>query len=281
MSPQSVTIALGEYDTGWHSPEASLAAATRVATHAAAFGARLVVLPEMATTGFTMETDRAVPLESRDVSLLRAIASRLGIWVVAGVALRETDADGAACAHNAALAIDPNGEIVAIHRKQRMFAFAGEEASYRAGRESTIVTIEGVRFGLFICYELRFAELFADVAADVSGMIVIANWPAPRRAHWDALLRARAIENQCAVVGVNRTGTAGGLTYDGGSVAFDAWGDRIDPATPAGLRIVTIDAAKVAAVRERFPFLRDRRLPEDHGGVGDMALRAFVAADRI
>jgi len=265
MSPRTLTVALGEYDTGWHSSESSLASATRVATHAAAFGARLVVLPEMTTTGFTMDTDRAVTLESRDVSLLRAIASRLGIWLVAGVALRETDADGAPCAHNAALAIDPGGEIAAIHRKQRMFAFAGEDASYRAGTESTVVTIDGVPFGLFVCYELRFPELFAEVAADASGMIVIANWPASRRSHWDALLRARAIENQCAVVGVNRIGIGGGLTYDGGSAAFDAWGDRIDPATPAGLRIVTIDPGKTAAVRERFPFLRDRRLPETHG----------------
>ena len=264
MSPRTLTVALGEYDTGWHSPESSLASATRVATHAAAFGARLVVLPEMATTGFTMDTERAVTLESRDVSLLRAIASRLGIWLVAGVALREADSDGTSCVHNAALAIDPDGEIAGIHRKQRMFAFAGEDASYRAGMESTIVTIDGVPFGLFVCYELRFPELFAEVAADVSGMIVIANWPASRRSHWDALLRARAIENQCMVVGVNRTGIAGGLTYDGGSAAFDAWGDRIDPATPVGLRIVTIDPGKTAAVRERFPFLRDRRLPVTH-----------------
>jgi predicted amidohydrolase len=202
------------------------------------------------------------------VSLLRALASRLGIWLVAGVALREAGA-----VYNAALAIDPDGEIVGIHRKQRMFAFAGEDASYRAGAESTIVSIDGVRFGLFVCYELRFPELFADVAADVSGMIVIANWPASRRGHWDALLRARAIDNQCAVVGVNRTGIAGGLTYDGGSAAFDAWGDRIDPATPAGLRIVTIDPGKTAAVRERFPFLRDRRLPDTHGAaIGEMVL---------
>ena len=268
MTPRTLTVALGEYDTGWHSPESSIASATRLATHAAAFGARLLVLPEMTTTGFTMDTDRAVTLESRDVSLLRALASRLGIWLVAGVALREAGA-----VYNAALAIDPDGEIVGIHRKQRMFAFAGEDASYRAGAESTIVSIDGVRFGLFVCYELRLPELFADVAADVSGMIVIANWPASRRGHWDALLRARAIENQCTVVGVNRTGIAGGLTYDGGSAAFDAWGDRIDPATPAGLRIVTIDPGKTAAVRERFPFLRDRRLPDTHGAaIGEMVL---------
>ena len=273
MKSPTITVALAEYDTGWHSPEASVAAATRVATHASAFGARLVVMPEMATTGFTMDTSRAVTHDSREVTMLRGIASRLGIWLVVGVALRETDADGAPCVHNAALAIDAAGEIVAIHRKQRMFAFAGEDAAYRAGTDSTTVTIDGVRFGLFVCYELRFPELFADVASDVDAMIVIANWPASRRAHWDALLRARAIENQCAMIGVNRTGIAGGLTYDGGSAAFDAWGDRIDPATPGGVRIVTVDAGKVATVRERFPFLRDRRLPEPHAaGLGGLVL---------
>ncbi len=89
-------------------------------------------------------------------------------------------------------------------------------------------------------------------------MVVNANWPAARRAHWDTLLRARAIENQCVVVGVNRTGVAGGQTYDGGSQAFDAWGERLSPSVPSGCSLVTVDAAAVAEVRAKYPFLRDR-----------------------
>ena len=81
-----------------------------------------------------------------------------------------------------------------------------------------------MRVALFICYELRFPEVFAEVAAEVDAMIVIANWPAARQEHWDALLRARAIENQCFVIGVNRIGVADGLTFAGGSVVLRSVG---------------------------------------------------------
>ena len=90
--------------------------------------------------------------------------------------------------------------------------------------------------------------------------MLIANWPAARRAHWDVLARARAIENQCYVVAVNRVGEAGGLVYDGGSAAYDAWGDPAPYVGEAdGLSLVQVDPAAVAAVRARYPFLRDLR----------------------
>jgi predicted amidohydrolase len=257
-APQRLAVALGEYDTGWHDPAASLAAAESVVARAASGGAQLVVLPEMATTGFTMETDRAVPLGSPDVRRLRDLAARHRVWLAAGLALREAAAgggDAGACAVNALLAIDPHGEIAAVHRKRRLFAYGDEHRHYAPGDRATCVTIDGVRTALFICYELRFPELFAAVAGDVDLMIVVANWPASRRAHWDTLLRARAIENQCALVGVNRVGEGGGLAYDGGSIAYGPWGD---PLAPDDAGVVTVDVADVRRVRERYPFLKDR-----------------------
>jgi omega-amidase len=256
----TLRVALGEYDTGWHRPEASLALADSVVRDAAGCGARLVVLPEMATSGFTMDTAHAVTMDSPQVRSLQEIAQRHDVWLVAGVALAEAARGGAAgeCAVNAALVIDPEGRIVAVHRKQRLFAFAGEHEVYTAGESPTTVTIEGVRIGLFICYELRFAEVFAAVAAQCDCMVLIANWPAALRSHWDALVRARAIENQCAFVAVNRTGTGGGITYDGGSVAYDAWGDELPSDEGCGVPVVTVDPAAVAEVRRAYPFLLDR-----------------------
>ncbi|MFY0567625.1 nitrilase-related carbon-nitrogen hydrolase [Archangium lansingense] len=255
-----LSVALGQYDTGWHAPEASLAAAETLITRAAAGGARLVVLPEMATTGFTMDKTQATPLAGPVVSRLGELAARSGVWLVAGVAVREEDgADATApCTVNTAIAFEPTGRVAAMHRKQRLFAYGGEHQHYRAGTTPTRLTIDGVRIALFICYELRFPELFGAVARDVDAMILIANWPAARRAHWDALLRARAIENQSYFVGVNRTGTAGGLTYDGGSAAFSPWGEELAPDTAPGVPLVTLEANKVAEIRERYPFLRDR-----------------------
>lgn len=255
----ALRVALGEYDTGWHSPEASLARAGDIVRDAAACGARVVVLPEMATSGFTMEPGQAVALDAAPVRGLRDIARRHATWVIAGVALAEPGPDARnACVVNAALAIDPAGTIVTVHRKQRLFAFAGEHEVYTPGTSATTLTIDGVRIALLICYELRFAEVFAAVADEVDCMILIANWPAARRPHWDTLLRARAIENQCAVIGVNRTGTGGGIAYDGGSAAWDAWGDPLPAAEGCQVPVVAVDPGAVADIRARYPFLRDR-----------------------
>ena len=252
----SLLVGLGEYDLGWHDPSHSLREAEKLVIRAVAAGARVIALPEMAPTGFTMEAGQAVALDSPTVDSIRAIARRHAVWLVAGVALRE--GEGAGCLTNAALAIAPSGDVVAMHRKQRLFAYGGEHEHYRAGAAPTVLSIEGVRVALFICYELRFPELFGAVARDVDAMIVIANWPAARRAHWDLLLRARAVENQCAVIGVNRTGSGGGLEYDGGSAAWGPWGDPLERVGGGEPRVVRIDTAEVARVRERYPFLRDR-----------------------
>lgn len=250
-----LTVALGEYDTGWHDPKTSIAAASRLVRRVAEVGADLVILPELATTGATTEGDRAVPVDSADVNALRAIAKSHQMWIVAGIALREARG---ACAVNAAIAIDPSGEIAAIHRKRRLFALGGEDRDFTPGTDSTIVDINGVKLGLFICYELRFPELFGPIASQVDAMAVVANWPANRQEHWDALLRARAIENQCFMIGVNRTGHADNLSYIGGSTVFDPWGDRLSPTPVHAIRIATIDSGRVRKLRGEYPFLRDK-----------------------
>lgn len=251
-----LTVALGEYDTGWHDPRTSIESAGRLIRRVAEVGADLVVLPELATTGATTEGGRAVPLDSPDVDAIRAMAKTHEMWVIAGIALREARGGGAV---NAAIAVDPTGEIAAIHRKRRLFALGGEDREFTAGNESTVLDVNGMKLGLFICYELRFPELFSAVARDVDAMVVVANWPANRHEHWDALLRARAIENQCFMIGVNRTGFADGLSYLGGSTVFDPWGDRISPMPVNATRIAAIDAGRVRRLRETHPFLQDRR----------------------
>ncbi|HEX2777979.1 MAG TPA: nitrilase-related carbon-nitrogen hydrolase, partial [Gemmatimonadaceae bacterium] len=114
----------------------------------------------------------------------------------------------------------------------------------------------GVRIAPFVCYDLRFPELFRSVARETDAFVLVANWPASRRAHWDVLTRARAIENLAYMIAVNRVGRAGGLDYDGGSVAYDPWGERLT--TIGDPPIVEIDPSRVAEVRTRYPFLNDR-----------------------
>jgi predicted amidohydrolase len=243
-------IALGEYDTGWHDPVGSLERAAGVVARAANAGARLVVLPEMSATGFTMDVEQADAWDGTHVERLARAAREHSVWVIAGLALREDDR-----AVNVAVALDPRGEVVAAYRKQRLFAFAGEHRSYAPGAAPLTLDVEGVRVSPFVCYDLRFPELFREVAAGTDLFVLIANWPAARRSHWDILVRARAVENLAYMAAVNRTGEGGGLAYDGGSVAYGPWGDALPEAGP---RIVDVDPGEVARVRAQYPFLADR-----------------------
>jgi predicted amidohydrolase len=244
---------MGEFDTGWERPSEALAAAREIVARAAAAGARLVALPEMSTTGFTMSSERfAESVEGPSVNALRDMAAAQGVWIAAGVATREQlSGDATPKGYNSLLVIAPDGEIDAHYRKQRLFACGGEHAAYSPGAEPVISVIDGVRTALFICFDLRFPELFRRVAKESDLMLLVANWPAARQAHWEALLRVRAIENQAYVIGVNRTGDAGGIRYAGGSLAFDPWGDALD----SGTGVVDVNPERVRRVREEWPFL--------------------------
>ena len=264
-------VALGEYDTGWHDPAVSLARAERVVAAAARGGTGLVVLPEMCTTGFTMDSARwAEPLDGASARRLGALAAAHRVWLVAGMAVRDSAVGpGAAGAHNVAALFAPDGSLAAAYRKQQLFGYAGEHEAYAPGDGPVVAQVGEARVALFVCYDLRFPELFRAVASEVDAMIVIANWPAVRRPHWDVLVRARAIENLCYVVAVNRVGEGGGIAYDGGSAAYDPWGEPLVAGTPAGApAIVHVDPARVAATRAKYPFLSDRRGGEVRSVVG-------------
>lgn len=252
----SLHVALGEYDTGWHDPRQSLERAASLAREARLSGAELLVLPEMCTTGFTMDAEQQAEVpDGTSVRTLATIAAEERIWIIAGLAMRRENRFV-----NSALLIAPTGEVTATYNKQRLFGYAAETEIYSAGAEPCIVEIAGLSVALFICFDLRFPELFREVGPDVDACVVIANWPAARQLHWDVLIQARAIENQCYVVAVNRTGEGGGLRYDGGSRIFDPWGERTDAADSNGvLRTGTLKREAVDQVRTNFPFVPDRR----------------------
>ena len=256
VSNSTLRVALAEYDTGWHQPEASLERASVCVHRAASTGARLVVLPEMCTTGFTMEPEKwAEPVGGPSYTRLSKLAAAHDVWLMAGISTRT--AEGFL---NVSAVFNPEGTLAAMYAKQRCFTYAGEDQHYSAGHTPVTIDIDGVRVSPLICYDLRFPELFRAVAPASDLIVVIANWPAVRRPHWDALLPARAIENLAYVVGVNRTGVANGIPYDGGSVAYDPWGvptaQRMAVASPS---VVDISAAHVASIRGKYPFLNDLR----------------------
>lgn len=254
--PALVRVALGEYDTGWHDPLGSVSQAGELARSAKASGCDLLVLPEMCNTGFTMDSaGQAEPADGPSAKALSSIAAQNQIWLVAGMPVSR---DGGFV--NSALTFRPDGSLAAEYEKQNLFGYAAETSHYRAGTKNCVVEIAGIRAAIFICFDLRFPEIFRAAGPDVDAFILIANWPAARQRHWDVLTRARAIENQVFVVAVNRSGSGGGLDYEGGSLVLDPWGERCDTVASDGvLRIAEISSAAVDSIRESFPWVQDRR----------------------
>jgi omega-amidase len=208
-SVDRITVALGEYDIGWHDPVQSLSRAREIARQARAAGADLLVLPEMCTTGFTMEADSFAEAPDGDsIRTLSALAAENRLSVVAGLSMRR---DGRYL--NSALAFAPDGSLVATYDKQRLFGHAKETEIYSGGTRPCVIEIGGLSVALFICFDLRFPELFREVGPDVDAFVLIANWPSARQRHWEILTQARAIENQSYMIAVNRIGEGGGLSH--------------------------------------------------------------------
>ena len=252
-------VAAIQHDIVWEDAAATTAHVTPMIAQAAAGGARLIVLTEMFATGFSMYPERIAEDEGGPVEqFLLARAAEHDAYLIASVAQR--GADGGY--RNNAVVAAPDGSVQR-YAKIHPFGFAREDEHYAPGDRYLTVDIDGLRVSVFVCYDLRFADEFWALALDTDLYVVPANWPEPRREHWRALLRARAIENQAYVVGVNRVGAVKDLQHTGDSAIVDPLGRTLAEASfDETVLTATVDAAEVAAVRARFPFLPDRRDPE-------------------
>jgi len=245
-----------QIDIVWEDRQANFERIAPQIRAAAQAGAQLVVLPEMFACGFSLQAAFAEPPDGPSTQFLRDEARAHGIWLAGSIPERVGDRPT-----NTLVLVAPDG-IVHRYRKIHPFTFAGEHHHYAAGSEFVTVDVYGVRCTLFICYDLRFADEFWATALRTDCYLVVANWPDRRRMHWSTLLRARAIENQAYVVGINRVGQGGGLEYTGDSAIHDPWGETL--ASAAGqptILLANIDPKVVTQARERFPVLPDRRSP--------------------
>jgi predicted amidohydrolase len=228
-------------------------------------GAELVLLTETFSTGFSMTPGIGEPEGGPSSQFLAGQAAQHGVWVggtcpeiedgVGGAGGGDTDLP-----YNSFVLAGPDG-TVHRYRKLHPFTHAGEHERFRAGEKPTTLEIGGLRVTPFVCYDLRFANVFWDAAPHTDVYLVPANWPSPRRNHWQTLLQARAIENQAYVVGCNRVGTAGdGTEHVGDSRIVSPMGELL--ATAAGIETIVladVDPAEVTATRDRLRFLPDRR----------------------
>jgi len=252
-----VKVAAIQHDIVWEDPKANFDHLAPMIATAAEAGARLVALTEMFSTGFSMRAKQiAEPVGGPSTQFLVEQAHFHDVWVCGSIPeLR----DGSARPFNQLVLAEPDGTV---HRyaKVHPFSYGREHEHYASGAGYLTVDIDGIRVTPLVCYDLRFAYAFWDVAAGTDCYVVVANWPAVRRAHWQVLLRARAIENQAYVVGSNRVGHGGKLDYAGDSRIIDPLGEVVANAGEIETVLVAdVDPQVVAETRANFPFLADRR----------------------
>ena len=248
-----------QMNLAWEDPQENFRRAREMAGRAVAAGEgslRLLVLPETFATGFSMNAQAMAAFASETRSFLAGLATDHGLHVMGGYAEPADPRPANACSIFA-----PGGEEILHYRKTHPFAMAGEADNYMAGESVETARVEDVSVTALICYDLRFPEPFRPAAPFTDLYCVIANWPSMRREAWTALLRARAIENQAYVLGVNRVGDGDGKPHTGDSALFDPMGVEVAAAIPnePGMVLADVDPERVADVRKRLPFLTDRR----------------------
>lgn len=255
---KSMKIALVQLDIEWESKRTNIERAGQFVEKAAYEGCDIAVFPEMFSTGFSMNT--SVIAEDEDgetAAILSTMAKRHEINIIAGYAVKGIDGCNG---NNIAVVYNRKGELIAKYVKMHSFSYANEDQHYVAGNSTVIFDIEGMSSGIFICYDLRFPEVFRSIAKEVQAIFVIASWPSSRKEHWEALLKARSIENQCYIIGVNRTGEdANGIYYSGDSRIYDPSGRELCNGSADEFITCTINPGEVAVTRAKFPFLKDMR----------------------
>lgn len=218
------------------------------------FETDLVILPEMFTTGFTMHPKSvAENMNGETIQLLQNLASKNQLAITGSLVIEE-DRNY----YNRMVFVFPNGNVE-YYDKRHLFTLAGEHLVYNPGSSKTIVTYKGWKICLQICYDLRF-PVFARNVESYDLLIYVANWPKPRINAWDILLKARAVENLCYVIGVNRIGEDDNLLhYVGHSQVVDELGNFIiEPSENEGIFTTKLDKNKMLETRSKLNFLNDQ-----------------------
>ncbi len=259
-----MSISIAQIDVTTSQPEENLRKGESFIAEAARRGSNVICLPEMWTTGFNWANNQQIAHEHQDViSRIGEMARKYGIWINGSVlALNETGK-----VSNTSILFDDQGRHAGLYRKTHLFTLLHEDEHMAPGESLTIVDTPWGKAGLAICYDIRFPELFRTYALKgVKFVFLPMAFPYPRLEHWKILVRARAIENQMFMIGVNQVGredfgTDGWVTYFGDSVIIDPWGQTVVEAGEADemLLTATIDTDRVDEIRAAMTVLHDRR----------------------
>lgn len=250
-------IALAQLDMDFENKVFAKKRCTEMMQQAKAQHADLIVFPEMTLTGFTMQPQiyGEQKQDSETVMYFQNAAKEYHMGIVFGVIFLE---DGKAKNHS--IVLDKQGQILADYAKIHPFSYGAEAKYYVGGHEIAYCEMEGMTISPFVCYDLRFPEIFQVASKKSHCMTVIANWPKQRIAHWKILLQARAIETQSFIVGVNRSGKDATLEYSGDSMLISPTGEILAHLTEQNdLQVVEMDIEQAEQYRQKFPLKADRK----------------------
>lgn len=252
----SLTLSLIQTDLSWENKSANLLMLEKKITGITG-KTEVVVLPEMFSTGFSMNPAAlAEPMDGPTVNWMKEMAVQQKIILTGSLIIEE---DGQY--FNRLLWVLPNGSVGQYDKRHR-FAYAGEDQAYTPGCKRLIASVKGWKINLQVCYDLRFPVWARQQSAETPEydlLLYVANWPERRSHAWKTLLTARAIENQCYVVGVNRVGNDGnGIAHSGDSMVIDALGNILYHQSGAeSVHTITLEKDALDATRENFPFWKD------------------------
>ena len=259
MIKDKLKIALVQADLVWENPEQNRSNFTeKIKNISIAIGTErvdIIILPEMFTTGFTMNAKTvSETMDGETVAWMQNIASEMKAAIVGSIIISENNNY-----YNRLLFVEPSG-VIKTYDKRHTFTLVGEDKTFTAGTDKVIIDYKGWRICPLICYDLRF-PVWARNTEDYDALIYVANWPKPRVSAWDALLKARAIENMSYCIGVNRVGVDGvNAEYCGHSAAYDVLGNSLTSMAPykEQIEVVTLEKRHIEAYRNKLKFLDDR-----------------------
>jgi len=242
----------------WENKKANLKFCEDYIVRASQSGVELIIFPEMTLTGFSININETSEIEENSETIVKFkdLAKQYKIAILFGVVIKNNDK-----ALNKSIFIDNNGNILGKYSKIHPFSFSGEDKYFNAGDKLSIIEYQNHKIGLTICYDLRFPELYSAYAKECDVIVNIANWPKKRINHWNILLKARAIENQLFIIGVNRIGIDGNnLEYQESSNIFDTNGKVVEFQEKESMKIYEIDKSYTKEFKDKFNTTNDRKI---------------------
>lgn len=257
-----IKIALAQTNIVWEDKKQNYIIAEKRIREAVKQNVTAIFFPEMSFTGFSMNTDATKESGNDTVLYMKDLAAKYGIHIGFGWVKdcgNNCEHDFSDRCENHYTVTDNNGDIISDYVKLHPFSYSGEDLKFQGGNALTHFLLGGIPCSTFICYDLRFPEIFQAASHKAHIIVVPANWPARRSVHWTTLLQARAVENQVYIIAINCVGDIGGQHYSGDSCVITPDGSVMTALHEQEGSLYVELTDDVANLREHFPVKQDRR----------------------